>query len=229
MLHYHIEKVGFTGDWEGSIKMGKYCPKSFLWQLEKFRYYTVSMAEDLGLACRNLRWLRFDYCYPFLFYRLGVFLNRVLRKIFGPKRIKVIGEWRERRKEELNDLHSPTNIIRVFLSWMRWAGHVAVGGDEMYTGFCYGNVRGDLGVDGRIILKLTFKKWDREHWLNYLRIETDGSSREWGNEHPGLNKAVNFLSSSGTAGLSRRILQRGVNCNFVFDFLWPQYMKFSVL
>jgi hypothetical protein len=42
-------------------------------------------------------------------------VNRVLKKIFGPKGIKVTGEWRI-LKEELYDLHSPTNIIRVFPS-----------------------------------------------------------------------------------------------------------------
>jgi hypothetical protein len=59
------------------------------------------------------------------FYRLGVFVNRVMRKVFGPKRINATGKWRL-HKEEFNDLHSPTNIIPVFLpSIMRWAGHVA--------------------------------------------------------------------------------------------------------
>jgi hypothetical protein len=69
--------------------------------------------------------MRFENCCPFLVYRLGVFVNRATRKIFGAKRIKATGECRL-HKEEFNDLHSPTNIIRVFLSSiMRWAGHVA--------------------------------------------------------------------------------------------------------
>jgi hypothetical protein len=45
--------------------------------------------------------------------RLRVFENRVLRRVFGPKRDEVTGEWRKLRNEELNDLYSLTNIVRV--------------------------------------------------------------------------------------------------------------------
>jgi hypothetical protein len=48
--------------------------------------------------------------------RLKVFENRVLRRIFGPKRDKVTGEWRRQHNEELNDLYSSPNIIRVIKS-----------------------------------------------------------------------------------------------------------------
>jgi hypothetical protein len=48
--------------------------------------------------------------------RLRVFENRVLRKIFGPRRDEVAGEWRKLHNEELNDLYSPPNIVRVINS-----------------------------------------------------------------------------------------------------------------
>ena len=56
---------------------------------------------------------------------LGVFENRVLRRIFGPRRDRVTGEWRKLHNEELNDLYSSPNIVRVMKSGrLRWAGHV---------------------------------------------------------------------------------------------------------
>jgi hypothetical protein len=59
-------------------------------------------------------------------HRLRVFENRVLRRIFGPKRDEVPGEWRRLHNEELNDLYSLPNIIQVIKSRrIRWVGHVA--------------------------------------------------------------------------------------------------------
>jgi len=58
--------------------------------------------------------------------RLRVFENRVLRRVFGPRRNEVTGEWRNLHNEELRDLYSLPNIVRVVKSGrMRWAGHVA--------------------------------------------------------------------------------------------------------
>ena len=63
--------------------------------------------------------------------RLRVFENRVLRKVFGPKRDEVTGEWRKLHNEELNDLYSVPNIVRVVKSRrMRWAWHVARMGED---------------------------------------------------------------------------------------------------
>jgi hypothetical protein len=60
-----------------------------------------------------------------------VFENRVLRRIFGPKRDEVTGEWRKLHNEELNDLYLSPNIVRVIKSrGMRWAGHVSRMGER---------------------------------------------------------------------------------------------------
>jgi hypothetical protein len=59
-----------------------------------------------------------------------VFENRVLRIIFGPNRDEVTGKWRKLHNEELNDLYSSPNTLRVIKSRrMRWAGHIASMGE----------------------------------------------------------------------------------------------------
>ena len=66
----------------------------------------------------------------------------MLRRIFGPKRDEVTGEWRKLHNEKFNDLYSP-NIVRV-IKWRRMsrAGHVVLWErGEAYTGFWWGNLK----------------------------------------------------------------------------------------
>jgi hypothetical protein len=64
-------------------------------------------------------------------HRLRVFENRVLRRIFGPKRDELTGEWRKQHNKELRDLYSSPSKIRIIrYRRMRWAGHVARVGER---------------------------------------------------------------------------------------------------
>jgi hypothetical protein len=91
-----------------------------------------------------------------------VFKNRVLRRIFEPKRDEVTGDWRKLHNEELNELYTSPNIVRVIKSKrIRWVEHVARmeerRGVRVYR-VLWRNLRerdhlGHPGVDGRIILR----------------------------------------------------------------------------
>jgi hypothetical protein len=70
-----------------------------------------------------------------------VFENRVLRRIFVPKKDEVTGEWRKIHNE-VHDLYSSPNIVRVIKLRIRWIRHVAwVEMGEVCTGFRWGNLR----------------------------------------------------------------------------------------
>jgi len=99
--------------------------------------------------------------------KLRVSENMVLRRIFRPMRDEVMGEWRRLHNEKLNDLYCSTNIVRV-IKWrgMRWAGHVALMGEEksvyrVLVGKPEGRDHwGDLGVDGWITFGWISRRWD---------------------------------------------------------------------
>jgi hypothetical protein len=115
--------------------------------------------------------------------RLRFFENIVLRRIFGPKRDEVTGEWRRLHNRELYVLYSSPIIVRVIKSIrLRWAGHVARMGERrgayrVLVGKPEGrNHLEDPGVDGMIILKWTCERLDGWAWTGsiWLRIRTGG-------------------------------------------------------
>jgi hypothetical protein len=98
--------------------------------------------------------------------RLRVFQNRVLRRIFGPKRDEVTEKWRKLHNEELNYLHSATYIVQMIKSRrIRWVGHVVgLWKRRGVHGVLVGKLEGrdlleDPGVEEKIILRWIFRQW----------------------------------------------------------------------
>ena len=99
--------------------------------------------------------------------KLRVFENRVLRRIFGPKRDEVTGEWRRLHNEELYALYSSPNIIWVYkLRRLRWARHVS----------CMWERRGAYRVlvgkpEGRRPLERPRHRWDGNIEMDLRQVD----------------------------------------------------------
>jgi len=148
-----------------------------LTKILKFKIYTIIILLVVLYGCETCSLILREG------RRLRVFENRVLRKIFGPKRDEVTREWRKLHKEELNDRYSSPSIVKVIKSRrMRLAGDIACMGERIGV---YRVLVGkpeerdhleDPGVNGRIILRWIFRKWNVGEWtgLSCLRIGTGG-------------------------------------------------------
>ena len=150
-----------------------------------------------------------------------VFDSMVLRRIFGPRRDEVMGEWRRLHNEELNDFYSSRNIVLVIKSRrMRWAGHVARMGEEsrvywVLVGKLGGtrslgrprrrwvdNIRMDLQEVGCGYMDWIGLAQDRDRWR--MLVSAVMNFRV-------LWNAGNFLTSCKPVGFSRRTLHHGVS------------------
>jgi hypothetical protein len=125
--------------------------------------------------------------------RLRVFENRVLRRLFGPKRDEGAGEWRKLHNEELNEMCSSLNIFQVIkLRKMRWAGHVACMGE---SGGVYKVLVGK--AEGKRPLGRPRHRWEFKFKMDLQKVGCEGMdwisvAQEWNRWRAFVNTLMNI-------------------------------------